>query len=260
MHGNRGMYHEGWTAVTKHRTPWTVGQIELDAFEDDRWELYDTTSDWTQARDIAAEHPDRLEELKELFLAEAEKYDVLPLDDRFLERLIPELSGRKLPPTVDGPRPDDAAAAEDAVPNIKNTSFQVTASVDAPDDKQRRCPDRPGRSVRRLGDVPRPGTRDVRAQLLRRRAHPRQPRPTSCRQVRTRSRWTSPTTAAASVAAATCALLIDGVESGIRAARAHRPFRLLHRGVAQRRPRLGHPGQRPLHPGGQRRTPERSRP
>ncbi len=110
MHGNRGVFHEGWTAVTKHRTPWTVGQIELGSFEDDTWELYDTTSDWTQARDVAAEHPDRLEELQSLFLAEAEKYHVLPLDDRFLERLIPELSGRQ-EPDVDGARPDDAPAA-----------------------------------------------------------------------------------------------------------------------------------------------------
>jgi arylsulfatase A-like enzyme len=134
MHGNRGIYHEGWTAVTKHRTPWTVGQIELNAFEDDRWELYDTTSDWTQARDIAAEHPERLEELKALFLAEAAKYDVLPLDDRFLERLIPELSGRKLPPTSMTLDPTMKRLAEDAVPNIKNTSFHIAASVVAPDD------------------------------------------------------------------------------------------------------------------------------
>jgi len=134
MHGNRGIYHEGWTAVTKHRTPWTVGQIELPSFDDDRWELYDTTTDWTQARDIAAEHPEKLEELKALFLAEAEKYDVLPLDDRFLERLIPELSGRKLPPSSMVLDPSMHRLAEDAVPNIKNTSFTVTAVVDAPDE------------------------------------------------------------------------------------------------------------------------------
>ncbi|WP_334173350.1 arylsulfatase [Sinomonas sp.] len=129
MHGNRGIYHDGWTAVTKHRTPWTVGQIELNAFEDDRWELYDTTTDWTQARDIAAEHPEKLEELKRLFLEEAEKYDVLPLDDRFLERLLPELSGRELAPSTMTLVPSMRRLPEDAVPNVKNASFTVTAVI-----------------------------------------------------------------------------------------------------------------------------------
>ncbi|GAA5140430.1 arylsulfatase AtsD [Nocardioides marinquilinus] len=130
MHGNRGVYHEGWTAVTKHRTPWTVGQIEMPAFEDDRWELYDTTSDWTQARDIAAEHPERLAELQALFLAEAQKYDVLPLDDRFLERLIPELSGRRLAPSTMTLDRSMGRLAEDAVPNVKNTSWRISADVE----------------------------------------------------------------------------------------------------------------------------------
>lgn len=134
MHGNRGIYHEGWTAVTKHRTPWTVGQIEMVDFEDDRWELYDTTTDWTQARDVAAEHPERLAELQALFLVEAETYHVLPLDDRFLERLIPELSGRRLAPSTMTLDPSMRRLAEDAVPNVKNTSFRVTAVIDADSD------------------------------------------------------------------------------------------------------------------------------
>jgi hypothetical protein len=134
MHGNRGVFHEGWTAVTKHRTPWTVGQIELNAFDDDVWELYDTTSDWTQARDVAAEHPERLAILQALFLEEAEKYHVLPLDDRFLERLIPELSGRQTPRSM-VLDPTMRRLHEDAVPNVKNRSFQVTASIEAPDDE-----------------------------------------------------------------------------------------------------------------------------
>lgn len=129
MHGNRGIFHEGWTAVTKHRTPWTVGQIELPSFDEDRWELYDTTSDWTQARDVAAEHPERLAELQALFLREAEKYDVLPLDDRFLERLIPELSGRRLPPSTMTLDRTARRLAEDAVPNLKNTSYRITADL-----------------------------------------------------------------------------------------------------------------------------------
>ena len=59
MFCNRGIYHQGWTAVTRHSTPWVVG-AELPAFDDDVWELYDTNTDWTQAHDLAAENPDKL--------------------------------------------------------------------------------------------------------------------------------------------------------------------------------------------------------
>ena len=55
MIGNRGIYHKGWTAVTKHRTPWTTGAIQTVPFDDDIWELYDTNTDWTQAHDLARE-------------------------------------------------------------------------------------------------------------------------------------------------------------------------------------------------------------
>ena len=57
MFGNRGIYHKGWTAVTKHRTPWETGRRRAPGFDDDVWELYDTTTDWTQAHDLAEEHP-----------------------------------------------------------------------------------------------------------------------------------------------------------------------------------------------------------
>ena len=56
---NRGIYHKGWTAVTRHSVPWLFGAV-LPALDDDVWELYDTTTDWTQAHDLAAEHPDKL--------------------------------------------------------------------------------------------------------------------------------------------------------------------------------------------------------
>ena len=69
-------------------------------FDADVWELYDTNTDWTQAKDLSAENPDKLAELQRLFLIEATKYNVLPLDDRVAERLIPEVAGR---PTLVGP-------------------------------------------------------------------------------------------------------------------------------------------------------------
>ena len=89
MVGNRGIYHRGWSAVTKHATRRGWPRAKLPALEDDVWELYDTTTDWSQARDIAAEQPERLAELQRLFLEEARRYGVLPIDDRRVERLDP---------------------------------------------------------------------------------------------------------------------------------------------------------------------------
>ena len=60
MFCNRGIYHKGWTAVTKHRTPWVPATAKLPSFDDDCWELYDTTKDWSQAHDLAKEQPDKL--------------------------------------------------------------------------------------------------------------------------------------------------------------------------------------------------------
>ena len=94
MLGNRGIYHKGWTAVTRHRTPWLTGQVKLPAFDDDVWELYDTRKDWSQSGDLAREMPDKLHELQRLWLIEAVKYNVLPLDDRMAEQANPEIAGR----------------------------------------------------------------------------------------------------------------------------------------------------------------------
>src|SRR5215510_6660319 len=63
MFGNRGIYHKGWTAVTRHKTPWDTGQIKTVAFDDDVWELYDTTKDWSQARDLSKQQPVMLHKL-----------------------------------------------------------------------------------------------------------------------------------------------------------------------------------------------------
>ena len=102
MFCNRGIYHQGWTAVTRHRTPWVMAP--LPPFDDDIWELYDTNTDWTQAHDLAAEMPEKLAELQALFIEEARKYNVLPLDDRRIERFNSDLAGRP------GARPGQLAA------------------------------------------------------------------------------------------------------------------------------------------------------
>jgi arylsulfatase A-like enzyme len=95
MFGNRGVYYKGWSAVTKHRTPWEMVQAKLRAFDDDIWELYDGSRDWSQAHDLAGEMPGKLHELQRLWLIEAVKYNVLPIDDRTAERIDPGLAGRR---------------------------------------------------------------------------------------------------------------------------------------------------------------------
>ena len=93
--GNRGVYHKGWSAVTRHRHPSMPGVPQDEqGFDDDVWELYDGATDWTQARNLAAEQPEKLRQLQRLFLLEAQRYHALPLDDRGAERLNPEIAGR----------------------------------------------------------------------------------------------------------------------------------------------------------------------
>ena len=129
---NRGIYHRGWTAVTRHSTPWVVEP--LPSFDADVWELYDTTTDWSQARDLAADHPEKLAELQALWLAEARRHGVLPLDDRRIERFNPDLAGR--PQLVRGTSQvlfgGMRRLTESSVINVKNKSHAVTAEVDAP--------------------------------------------------------------------------------------------------------------------------------
>ncbi|MGY1746449.1 arylsulfatase [Blastococcus sp. SYSU D00695] len=133
MLGNRGIYHRGWTAVTAHRVPWLTARAELNPLADDVWELYDTTTDWAQARDVAAEHPEELAELQALFRAEAERCGVFPIDDRMMERLgldEGDRPGLALGRSVTyGPR--TRRLREDAVPSVKNTSFSITAALRA---------------------------------------------------------------------------------------------------------------------------------
>jgi len=133
MFCNRGIYHQGWTAVTRHSTPWVM--VELPPFDDDVWELYDTTTDWSQSHDLAAEMPEKLAELQQLWLEEAKKYNVLPLDDRRIERFNSDLVGR--PVLVKGNSQllfgGMGRLSENSVLNIKNKSHAVTAEVVVPE-------------------------------------------------------------------------------------------------------------------------------
>jgi arylsulfatase A-like enzyme len=132
MFCNRGIYHKGWTAVTRHSTPWMLTGEEMPAFDDDVWELYDTSKDWTQANDIAKDHPEKLHELQRLWLMEAVKYNVLPLDDRKAERFNSDMAGR--PVLIRGNSQlligNMGRLGENCVLNVKNKSHSVTAEID----------------------------------------------------------------------------------------------------------------------------------
>jgi arylsulfatase len=135
MFGNRGIYFKGWSAVTKHKTPWILLSKGLPAFDDDVWELYDGENDWSQANDLSADMPEKLRELQRLWLIEATKYNVIPLDDRAGERLNSDLAGR--PTLIQGGSQVFFAGmgrlSESSVLNIKNKSFSVTANVTIPE-------------------------------------------------------------------------------------------------------------------------------
>ncbi|SDE11686.1 arylsulfatase [Rhodococcus tukisamuensis] len=135
MAGNRGIYYKGWSAVTRHSTPWLPNEV-LPALDDDVWELYDGTKDWTQARDLAAEMPEKLAALQRLWLIEAVKYNVLPIDDRRFERLNATIAGR--PQLVSGNTqvlfPGMKRLSENSVLDVKNRSFAVTAAIETPAD------------------------------------------------------------------------------------------------------------------------------
>jgi arylsulfatase A-like enzyme len=133
MFVNRGVYHKGWTAVTRHSTPWVMAP-ELPAFDDDVWELYGP-DDWTQSHDLSKEQPEKLHELQRLFLIEAVKYNVLPLDDRRIERFNPDLAGR--PQLIKGKSQvlfgEMGRLSENSVINTKNKSHSVTAEIVVPE-------------------------------------------------------------------------------------------------------------------------------
>ncbi len=130
--GNRGLYWKGWTAVTKHYTPWI--QSKRPAFDDDVWELY-SDKDWTQAQDLAQAQPEKLHELQRQWLIEAARYKVLPLDDRLFEKLNPDLAGR--PVLIQGKTQllvgGMGRLSENCVLNIKNKSHSVTAEIVVPE-------------------------------------------------------------------------------------------------------------------------------
>ena len=133
MIGNRAIYHDGWYAGTIHKAPWEAAPRR--PLTEDVWELYNVNEDFSQANDLAAKEPAKLEELKKKFMEEAVKYHVLPIDDRSIERFDPVIAGR--PDLMNGRTklvlyPGARGIPENAFINVKNTSLKFTAEVDVP--------------------------------------------------------------------------------------------------------------------------------
>ncbi|MEY9361223.1 arylsulfatase A-like enzyme [Bradyrhizobium yuanmingense] len=134
MFANRGIYHEGWyAATTPPEPPWLVGTKPLPPVEQYKWELYNITEDFSQANDLAAKQPEKLKEMQALFMAEAAKYQVLPLDNSVLPRLLT-------------PRPSGTAGRNEFTytgenldipignaPSLLNRNFTITANITIPE-------------------------------------------------------------------------------------------------------------------------------
>jgi arylsulfatase A-like enzyme len=133
MFANRGIYHDGWYAcTTPPAPPWALGTTKLPDVNAYKWELYNLTEDYSQYNDLASKNLDKLKQLQSLFLAEAAKYDVLPLDNSILPRLLTPRPSATAGRTVftysgelGGLPPSDA-------PSILNRSYSITAEVDIP--------------------------------------------------------------------------------------------------------------------------------
>ncbi len=131
MAGNRAIYHDGWFAGTIHKAPWEAAPRH--PLTEDVWELYNVNEDFSQANNLASQNPAKLEELKKMFTQEAVKYNVLPIDDRTLERFDASIAGR--PDLMNGRTKltlyeGATGIPENAFINIKNRSLTITAEVD----------------------------------------------------------------------------------------------------------------------------------
>ena len=136
MFGNRGIYHEGWVACTRHSIPWLLA--ENPPLKGDVWELYHVDEDFSEARNLAAEKPEKLKELQAVFVKEAVRNHVFPIDDRRSERFNPAIAGR---PDLMGGRktltvyPGMTGMMENAFINVKSVAHTITAEIEVPEGK-----------------------------------------------------------------------------------------------------------------------------
>jgi arylsulfatase len=135
MFANRGIYHKGWYACTTPPAgPWLMGLTKIPPVGDYKWELYNIAEDYSQYNDLADEMPDKLRELQELFVVQAAKYQVFPLDNDILQRILapkPSYVAGRTEFTYTG---NLTGIPNSNAPNVLAKSFTVTADVEVPDD------------------------------------------------------------------------------------------------------------------------------
>jgi arylsulfatase A-like enzyme len=137
MFGNRGIYHEGWVACTRHSIPWDM-TAKIPALKDDVWELYNVDVDFSEADNLVEKNPAKLKELQAVFMKEAERNHVLPIDDRRSERFNPAIAGR--PDLLGGRKtmtvfPGMIGMMENAFINVKGVHHTIEAEVELPEEQ-----------------------------------------------------------------------------------------------------------------------------
>jgi arylsulfatase len=135
MFANRAIYHDGWiAATTPPAAPWLLGTVKLpeDVLNGYKWELYNIADDYSENTDLAPKMPDKLKQMQELFLVEATKYNVFPMDNSILERLVtprPSATAGRTSFTYSG---EMAGLPPSDAPSILDKSYTITADVDIP--------------------------------------------------------------------------------------------------------------------------------
>ncbi len=135
MFANRAIYNDGWVAATTPpAAPWSMGHAKMPAIKDYKWELYDIRNDFSQANDLAAKNPAKLAELQKLFMAEAKKYQVLPLDNSVVSRVLAAAAQSYWPARPSSPTTHRSAGIpHGAAPSIIQRSYSITADVTIPE-------------------------------------------------------------------------------------------------------------------------------
>ena len=132
---NRAIYHEGWVAACFHgRVPWERSQDLPVGGPQEQWELYHIDEDFSQSNNLAAEYPEKLAELQEIFDEQAWKYNVYPLSGATTSRSLP----LHRPSLIAGQKkftyyPENVHMPELAIVNMKNRSFELTAHLEIPE-------------------------------------------------------------------------------------------------------------------------------
>jgi arylsulfatase len=133
MFGNRALYHNGWIAVTPPpQPPWLMGTAELPPLDQYKWELYNIADDFSENNDLAAQNPGKLKELQGLFMEEAKKYQVLPLDNSILERAFAPRPSAVAGVTKFTYSGEISGIPPGNAPNPVNKSYRITADVEIP--------------------------------------------------------------------------------------------------------------------------------